>query len=196
MRIVTFLFAIIFGTAVGHADYRAEDILQDILAHIAAVANHRESCDLRIYVGRGRAFPFVLQDDELDRGVVRLSGTISSLEGKQRVIAVTKATAGVQRVEDEIAVESTLPMRIVQVPETLSDEFVHRSIKEGLGRNSIQIEGISWTVKGGIVTFEGDCPGHRAVDEILSLALMVPGVRGITSNMTVARKPYPREQYR
>jgi osmotically-inducible protein OsmY len=75
----------------------------------------------------------------------------------------------------------------IQVAKVLDDQQLHASILANLKENGHNLEGISFKVSNGVVTFEGKVSNHRVVDAILASTLMVDGVKDIKSKVLIGQ---------
>jgi len=64
---------------------------------------------------------------------------------------------------------------------------VHQAFARQAGLNT---SGLEVTTSSGIVTLRGSRPNFREIDRLLSIALMVEGVREVKSEMTINGKEY------
>lgn len=185
---------------VGLSEERADEILVSIRERIEADQTLGPK-DMTIEVGRGRAFPPVLQTGELDRHVVRLAGTVSSEQDRQRIREIAEQTPWVRRVENQLRVGkmnaaaaarpslSTPPLKKHPIPDS---ELVAR-VRDALRTvQGIDSEVIGIQASQGTVWLSGSFDSHRQIDSILSEALMVPGVEDVRSAMTIEGREYPK----
>jgi osmotically-inducible protein OsmY len=80
----------------------------------------------------------------------------------------------------EYIVHNTLSFKL-EIPDERIRQNIIRALKES---RDVNTEGLIITVQKGIATFSGKRKNHREVDQILSIALMVEGVKGIKTEMT------------
>lgn len=115
-------------------------------------------------------------------GVATLRGEARDEADRRRIEEITRSTPGVMSIENRITTRAPR-----------SDEELVREVQEALARNpEISLRDLNIRADHGVVTFEGARARHAEVDQILSTALMVEGVRDIRSEMTVGGHAYPR----
>lgn len=127
------------------------------------------------------------------QGVATLTGQVSTEERKARIEQVARETKGVRVVRNYLRVNrewvrasTGLEPKIVPPPEP--DESLAGRVKDTLQReNKIPMEGITVSANQGIITFEGVRANHREVDHILSVALMIDGVRDVHNKIRLGK---------
>ena len=106
-------------------------------------------------------------------GLVTISGKVASAQDRARIEEIARGTPGVDEVE--LALDTMLAK---------DDKSLVALVRQQLEiENGINLSGIDIAANQGVVTFSGSRSNHRDIDHILSLALMVPGVRDIRSQM-------------
>lgn len=109
-------------------------------------------------------------------GTVHLSGFVGSREAISEVERIARSVPDVERVENELALWPAL-----------DDPAVESSLLAALRREeNVDLSRVRVSVEGGIARFEGLVSDHREIDRMLSVALMVQGVRGIESRVALA----------
>lgn len=105
---------------------------------------------------------------------VRLSGEAANPQEKEAIEKIVLNTAGVKRVRNELSIAAP----------ALADEAIARDIRAAFAANpEINERGLQVEVKNGVATVRGATNNHRETDRILSVALMVPGVKDIRSEI-------------
>jgi osmotically-inducible protein OsmY len=113
------------------------------------------------------------------REAVWLRGEVDSEETRRRLVSVAGRVSG-KPVRDEMRLRPAL-----------TDDQIASALRSALSQDYPQLaERIQVEVRGGIAYLSGDLRNHREVDELLSTALMINGVRDIESDITLGGRPY------
>src|SRR5262249_8682747 len=117
-------------------------------------------------------------------GQVFLQGQVPTERNRSAIEETTRQVPGVDTITDEISVRE---------PPTDS-ELVAR-VQDALSTSGeVNTGGLIITASEGVVSFQGNRQNHEDIDRILSIALMVPGVRDIKSEMTLGGRGYDHHQ--
>lgn len=121
----------------------------------------------------------VLQDYnvELDcqGGTVTITGTVGNQKEIYAIGDEVLRAQGVSKVINHLRLK----------PE-MSDTYLQEVVRETLeGKEGLSLSGLTFTVKDGVVTFNGAVARHEDIDRILSRALMIEGVKDVQSNVKV-----------
>jgi len=132
-------------------------------------------------------------DYEYQRGEIILHGSASSEISRLRIEKAALSVKGVKSVTNQIKIVPDLEQVAVRsAPIPPSDQAILESIKKSLRENEgFDLHGVSVEVKNGQVTISGSQHSFRAVDKILSVVLMVDGVKDINSQLLVNGSAYP-----
>ena len=141
----------------------------------------------------------------VNQGVVTLSGTVPSEQSKQKMLRITRQTAGVTELRDQLRVDpSVSAQRDGRAPvgdSDLSKRVAQKIASAITGAKAGEEWWFSgWRVEGpdrhwnttveadnGAVTLEGDVPYDSIVRKSVEAALHVPGVRSVRSEITIER---------
>lgn len=105
--------------------------------------------------------------------VLTLSGTVGSISDKERIERMAREVPGIDRIDNQLS-----------IPPALTDRELTERVEAALRANpDIDVEGIHIDSKNGVVTLSGSRPNHRDRDRILSVTLMVEGVREVRSEL-------------
>lgn len=116
---------------------------------------------------------------EVDGDVATLRGWVKTEEERRRAEMVALRDPHIRTVHNYLS-----------VPEGMSDEGLVQSVRRELRRNGIEnVDDLRISAQNGVVTFGGEFPNHREGDRILSLALMVDGVKDIRSDFKITGEP-------
>lgn len=111
-------------------------------------------------------------------GVLTITGEVPERSDFERVERIVAGTPGVTRVDNQL-----------NLMKGRSDEEITSNVYQNL-QSSKDIRGLSVSTKEGAVTLKGDASGHSAIDRAMSIALMVPGVKKVESEVTIQGRPY------
>lgn len=126
----------------------------------AALARSHEARDYSVSI--------MVQGDQ-----VTLSGDAETAADRDTIGRIAGQVPGVHRVTNKIAVRVGL-----------SDEEISQRIRAALASDpQVNLQSVQVQVRNGIATFTGTTHNHRETDRILSIAIMVPGVRDIRSDI-------------
>lgn len=104
-----------------------------------------------------------------------LVGSVLNPEDSTAIERIARGTPGVATVDNRLTIASPT-----------SDAAVELNVREALQKaGDVDLAGLDISANEGVVTFAGARPGHRDIDRILGVALMVEGVRDIKSEMTI-----------
>lgn len=108
-------------------------------------------------------------------GYVTVTGTAGSRDDADAIISAMRSTNGVNGVTNKI-----------EITPGLTDASISRLLDSSLASDSeVNMQGITYEVQNGVVTFRGRVNSHERIDRILSKALMTPGVREVRSEVTI-----------
>jgi osmotically-inducible protein OsmY len=118
---------------------------------------------------------------EVETGVVRIAGTVHSIEDRDRVVAAALDVEGARVVVDDVEV---LSLRRGPV----DDRSVAREVRRVLeGMPSLQAVGLRARVRHGVVTVSGVIAWRFERATVLNLVAAVPGVADVVDAVVVAR---------
>ncbi len=104
---------------------------------------------------------------------VTLRGEVGSQEDRRLLEETARLTPGVTHVINELKVQGS--------PD---DAELQARVEAALRKNVPDLQiGVTVSVRDGVVTLSGSKDNHREIDHLLSIALMVEGVRDIISNL-------------
>ena len=123
-------------------------------------------------------------DVDVKNGVVTLNGTVMTSAGRERAVAIVKATDGVKGVIDNlrIAPAGATPIR-------MSDGFIKGRIY-GLLMNDSALEGsdIDVDVNDGVVTLKGTVRSEAGRTRAVAIAKGSAGVKSVTDTLTISAR--------
>ena len=110
--------------------------------------------------------------------IVTLTGTVQDQRARDEAIKVANLGPGVKEVRPNITV-------VPVAPAPPDPEALRREVEQQLRNNGLKDLGVAVTPDQG-VTLTGTVPDKRQGDEAFRLATLVPGVKEVRSNITVA----------
>lgn len=113
-----------------------------------------------------------------DDGIVTLRGTAGSLRQKREAARAARRVSGVTGVQDELQV------RILS-SDRREDADLRADVRQALTLDSVVPPGVDAEVEDGFVTLTGTASWQHQRDEADFVAANVPGVRGITDDITL-----------
>jgi hyperosmotically inducible periplasmic protein len=124
----------------------------------------------------------VSQDRE--RGVVTLTGNVSSQDDKSRADSIAKSIAGMQVVSDQIGVRPAGDENTAKKVDSELDSGIDKNLEAMLVQHRLNRE-VKYDVNSGVVTLQGDVPsqGQRASAE--KLAKQVPNGKQVVNKLEV-----------
>jgi hyperosmotically inducible periplasmic protein len=123
-------------------------------------------------------------NDDRDRGVVTLTGSVASSDQKGQAESIAKSMSAGQVVADEIAV---LPPDNVHEAKTVQsdlDKGIDQNVDAALIQNGVN-NGVKHKVKNGVVTLEGNVNSPSARQQAQNVAAAVPNVQQVINDLQV-----------
>lgn len=108
---------------------------------------------------------------------IMLMGTAANEADKNRIEGAAKQVLGDTRFESKITV----------APQPSKSELANRVLAALKKEDAIDLTGVSVRAEGSTVTISGAKSNHEEIDQILSVANMVDGVKEVKSEMTLNR---------
>jgi len=140
-------------------------------------------------------------DIDARHGVVTLSGQVASPAVKNTIGQIASNTKGVTNVVNDLQINPAFAPREPRVEgramyKTIpTDGDISRRVESALQAESgISLRGLEISSRNGVVTLSGAQPSFRDIDRILSIALMVDGVKDVQSRMTIQGREYMDSQ--
>jgi osmotically-inducible protein OsmY len=113
-----------------------------------------------------------------DDGIVTLRGTVGSLRQKQEADRAARRVSGVTGIHDELQVR-------ILGSDRREDAELRTDVRQALMLDSVVPPGVDAEVDDGFVTLTGAASWQHQRDEADFVAANVPGVRGITDDITL-----------
>lgn len=124
-----------------------------------------------------RNFNIEVQESQ---GKVVLSGLTQTQGEAQIAEQVARSHQGVTKVDNQISVR----------PGPGNSELALRVRRALLGEGDIKLDSLEISANNGTVTLRGDRTDFRDIDRILSVAMMVEGVKNVNNQLTIGQQRY------
>lgn len=116
-------------------------------------------------------------DVKVREGVAHISGEVRAQPDLRKIEALSKEVIGIDEVKTN-----------VRVKPAITDEALVEQVRQALSQESgINLSSVYIRANNGIVTFDGVQSNHREIDRILTVALMVEGVKDVHNNMKIGQ---------
>lgn len=121
---------------------------------------------------------YQMEINQIENEIV-ISGAVSTSADKLEIGSIASGLAEGRAVSNLLVVQGAK-----EVPDNVLREKIASALKnEGVpGLNTVD-----FTVSNGIASFTGEVQGHRDIDRILSIALMIDGVRSVRSDVKIVK---------
>jgi len=119
-----------------------------------------------------------------DKGVVTLSGTVTTDSDKAQAESIAKAGAGSQVVADQIAVRPPGNESDAKMVDSDMDRAIEKNLDAALVKNKLD-KHVSYDVKNGVVTLKGDVASHAKRSQVEKVATEVPNVKQVVNEIEV-----------
>lgn len=129
-------------------------------------------------------FKKVSVNQDRDKGVVTLGGTVGADADKAQAEALAKSLASGEVVADQIAV---LPLGAENDARTMNsdlDKGIEQNLDAALIQNKLH-KGVKYAVKSGVVTLTGEVDSQSKRREVAKVAAAVPNVQQVVNELQV-----------
>jgi len=124
-------------------------------------------------------------DVDIKNGAVTLNGTVVTAAGRERAVAIAKATDGVKGVTDNLRVAPA-----GTTAKGMSDGFIKARIYGQLASDSaLDGSDINLDVDDGVVTLKGTVRSEAGRARAVSIAKGASGVKSVKDTLTIAARP-------
>jgi len=123
-------------------------------------------------------------DQDRDKGVVTLKGTVAADSDKMRAESIAKSIAGNQVVANEIAVRPPGEEGTAKTIDKDLDEGIKKNLDAALLQNRLH-DDVSYSVKNGVVTLTGDVTSQTRRMDAQQIAAGVPNVAQVVNKLEV-----------
>ena len=129
-------------------------------------------------------FKDVSVSQDRDKGIVTLSGNVTSENDKSQAESIAKSIAGSQVVADQIAV---IPVGVEKEAKAVNadlDEGIEKNLDAALIQNRLH-EKVKYEVKSGVVTLTGEVNSQHKRERAELVATNVPNVKQVVNDLQV-----------
>jgi hyperosmotically inducible protein len=129
-------------------------------------------------------FKDVSVSQDRDKGVVTLSGKVTSENDKSQAESIAKSIAGAQVVADQIAV---IPVGIEKETKAVNSDLdagIEKNLDAALIQNNMH-DNVKYEVKNGVVTLTGEVNSQQKRDHAEKMATRVPNVKQVVNDLQV-----------
>jgi len=129
-------------------------------------------------------FKDVSVSQDRDKGVVTLSGKVTSENDKSQAESLAKSLAGSQVVADQIAV---IPVGIENAARTVNadlDDGIARNLDAALDQNNLH-DDVKYQVKSNVVRLSGEVNSQSKRDQAERVATGVPNVKQVVNDLQI-----------
>jgi hyperosmotically inducible protein len=119
-----------------------------------------------------------------DKGIVTLSGNVTSENDKSQAESIAKSIAGSQVVADQIAV---IPAGIEKEAKAVNSDLdagIEKNLDAALIQNKMH-DTVTYEVKNGVVTLTGEVNSQQKRDHAEKVATRVPNVKQVVNDLQV-----------
>jgi hyperosmotically inducible protein len=122
--------------------------------------------------------------EDRDKGVVTLSGTVSTDSDKQQAEAIAKSSAPNLVVADQISVRPPGNESEAKAVDSDLDKAIEKNLDATLVKHRLK-KNVKYDVKNGVVTLKGDLPSEAKREQVEKLAASVPNVKQVVNEIEV-----------
>ncbi|MGB7437891.1 MAG: BON domain-containing protein [Candidatus Acidiferrum sp.] len=129
-------------------------------------------------------FKDVSVSQDRDKGIVTLSGNVTSENDKSQAESIAKSIAGSQVVADQIAV---IPVGIEKEAKAVNSDLdtgIEKNLDAALIQNKMH-DNVKYDVKNGVVTLTGEVNSQHKRDLAEKVATRVPNVKQVVNDLQV-----------
>jgi hyperosmotically inducible protein len=129
-------------------------------------------------------FKDVSVSQDRDKGVVTLSGNVTSENDKSQAESIAKSIAGTQVVADQIAV---IPFGVEKETKAVNSDLdagIEKNLDAALIQNKMH-DSVKYEVKNGVVTLTGEVNSQQKRDHAEKVAMRVPNVKQVVNDLQV-----------
>lgn len=114
---------------------------------------------------------------EQDGNLITLSGDVDSSADKDHILSIAREAARGNTIQNDL---------IVKVKPVIPDGEINERVWNALRAEAVPgLDGVALDTREGVVIFTGQVKNHREIDKILSVTLMVEGVKNVKSEVQI-----------
>ncbi len=129
-------------------------------------------------------FKDVAVSQDRDKGIVTLSGNVTSENDKSQAESIAKSIAGSQVVADQIAVIPVGEEKEAKAVNSDLDTGIEKNLDAALIQNKMH-DSVKYEVKNGVVTLTGEVNSQHKRDVAEKVATGVPNVKQVVNDLQV-----------
>jgi hyperosmotically inducible protein len=129
-------------------------------------------------------FKDVSVSQDRDKGIVTLSGKVTSENDKSQAESIAKSIAGTQVVADQIAVIPVSGEKEAKTVNSDLDAGIEKNLDAALIQNRMH-DNVKYDVKNGVVTLTGEVNSQQKRDHAEKVATRVPNVKQVVNDLQV-----------
>lgn len=122
------------------------------------------------------------------QGLVYLNGEVSSEAAKARMGELAANSKGVEGIRNELRVNPNFRGNEVTpraMPKIRNDQSLASELRNMLSQEGALVGDATVSVSDGVAVFQGTANNFKEIDRMLSIALMVDGIRSVRNEMTI-----------
>lgn len=122
------------------------------------------------------------------QGLVFLDGEVGSEMAKTKAGELASSVKGVEDIRNELKVNPSLRGNEVTpraMPRYADDSSLTSTLRRTLSQEGALVGDATVDVSNGVATFRGTANNFKEIDRMLSIALMVDGIRSVKNEMTI-----------
>jgi hyperosmotically inducible periplasmic protein len=122
--------------------------------------------------------------EDRDKGVVNLTGTVTSDRDKASAESIAKSNAGSQVIADQIAVRPPENRSEAKAVDADMDKAIEKNLDAVLIKNKLKRD-VKYEVKNGVVTLSGNAPSQSRRTQVEKLIAGIPNVKQVVNELDV-----------
>lgn len=119
-----------------------------------------------------------------DKGVVTLTGTVSTETDKEQAESIAKSNAPNLVVADQVAVRPPGNESEAKAVDSDLDKAIEKNLDATLVKHRLK-KNVKYDVKNGVVTLTGDVPSQTRREQVEKLVAAVPNVKQVVNELEV-----------
>ena len=129
-------------------------------------------------------FKDVSVSEDLERGVVTLTGTVPTDTDKQQAESIAKSVAPNIVIADQISVQPSGNESEAKAVDSELDKAIEKNLDATLVKHRLKND-VKYDVKNGVVTLKGKVPSENKREQVEKLAASIPNVKQVVNEIEV-----------
>lgn len=158
-----------------------------LVAGILSGCSENKSPDVTDSIRRSldqAGFKDISVSQDRDKGVVTLTGNVSTESDKSQAESIAKSNAPSLVIADQIAVRPPGNEREAKAVDSDLDKAIEKNLDATLVKHRLK-KNVKYDVKNGVVTLTGDVPSQTKREQVEKLVASVPNVRQVVNELEV-----------